>query len=92
VFRFVNLILVFCGFVIMILLLVLGRWPMLISNSWNGSKLFMGDECSELVRFNEQWIQYVFLDFFSSYNIVFHLLCDNDLNIGIIDVLTMKLV
>ena len=52
----------------------------------------MGDECSELVRFNEQWIQYVFLDFFSSYNIVFHLLCDNDLNIGIIDVLTMKLV
>ncbi|XP_027906324.1 uncharacterized protein LOC114165898 isoform X3 [Vigna unguiculata] len=34
-----------------------GRWPVSISNSWNGSKLFMGDECSELVRFKEQWIQ-----------------------------------
>jgi len=32
-----------------------------ISNSWNDSKLFMGDECSELVRFQEQWIQYVFV-------------------------------
>jgi len=39
----------------------LGRWPVSISNSWNDSKLFMGDECSELVRFQEQWIQYVFV-------------------------------
>jgi len=44
----------------------LGRWPVSISNSWNGSKLFMGDECSELVRFKEQWIQYAFLELLSS--------------------------
>jgi len=41
----------------------LGRWPVSISNSWNGSKLFMGEECAELVRFREQWIEYVFLYF-----------------------------
>ncbi|XP_027935594.1 uncharacterized protein LOC114190767 [Vigna unguiculata] len=34
-----------------------GRWPVSISNSWNGSKLFMGEECAELVRFREQWIE-----------------------------------
>jgi len=28
--------------------------------------LFMGDECSELVRFQEQWIQYAFLELLSS--------------------------
>ncbi|XP_027905863.1 uncharacterized protein LOC114165436 [Vigna unguiculata] len=43
-----------------------GWWPVSISNSWNGSKLFMGDECSELVRFKEQWIQYTFLELLSS--------------------------
>ncbi|XP_027924886.1 uncharacterized protein LOC114182255 [Vigna unguiculata] len=34
-----------------------GRGPMSISNSWNGSKLLMGDECAELVQFKEQWIE-----------------------------------
>ncbi|XP_027932719.1 uncharacterized protein LOC114188320 [Vigna unguiculata] len=43
-----------------------GQWPVSISNSWNGSKLLMGDECSELVRFKEQWIQYTFLELLSS--------------------------
>jgi len=37
-----------------------------ISNSWNGSKLLMGDECAEFVRFKEQWIEYVFVKFFIS--------------------------
>jgi len=44
----------------------LGRWPVSISNSWNGSKLLMGDECAELVRFKEQWIEYVIVKFFIS--------------------------
>jgi len=62
----VNLNSLFCAFVIIIFLMDLGRWPVSISNSWNGSKLFMGDECSELVRFKEQWIQYTFLELLSS--------------------------
>jgi len=39
---------------------------MSISNSWNGSKVLMGDECAELVRFKEQWIEYVIVKFFIS--------------------------
>ena len=49
---------------VLILFFLLGRWLVSISNLWNGSKLLMGDECAELVRFKEQWIKYVIVKFF----------------------------
>ena len=55
-------------------------------------KVVNGRQCAKLVRFKEQWIKYVFLELFSFYNIVYHLLYDNELDIKIIDLSVMKLV
>ena len=79
----------FCGFFCADLAVNLGRWPVSISNSWNGSKLFMGEECAELVRFREQWIEYVLLYF---RHCVSHILYYNHLNFLLVDVLAMKLI